>query len=173
VHRITNHNSWPIEFAAWAITVMAAGGIEIIPFSAEDNGYLPNRQISIWPYTNMSDQRVTWLKDYIILKQDSEAKEPYKIGIDNRNGWAAYVLNNDIFIKKFAFSSGELYPDYNVSYETYTCDFMTEMESLSPMRRIACEESIEHTEEWDITTMTNEVDYNSNEQIKDFFSTIV
>jgi hypothetical protein len=43
------------------------------------------------------------------------------------------------------------YPDYNnSSYETYTNDFMMEMESLSPLVLLEPGETIEHTEVWSL-----------------------
>lgn len=150
LHRITNDNLWPVEFSAWALTVMTTGGIEVVPFSAEDTGLLHNRQLSIWPYTKMNDDRVYFGNKYITIKQDTKAEMPFKIGLDNVNGWAAYVLDNKMFVKKYRHMQGEPYPDNNVSFETYSCHFMTEIESLSPLRKIDSNDSIEHIEEWEI-----------------------
>ena len=35
-------------------------------------------------------------------------------------------------------------------YETYTCDFMTEMETLSPLVLLGPKEKIEHEELWQL-----------------------
>lgn len=150
LHRITNKNDHPIDFAVWAISVMAPGGIEIIPFTAPDTRPLHNRNLSIWPYTDMNDSRAKWLKDHIILTHDRSLSTPFKIGLNNKNGWAAYVNGQDVFIKRYHHIEGETYPDNNVSYETYMCDYMTEMETLSPLKTVASGASLEHAEEWSI-----------------------
>jgi hypothetical protein len=170
LHRITNRNGCPVELAAWAISVMAPGGIEIIPFSAPDTGLLHNRSISVWPYTDMNDSRVKWLKDYIILAHDGAVKGPFKIGISNKSGWAAYVNGQDIFIKRYRHIDGERYPDNNVSYETYTCDYMTEMETLSPLKFLAPGESVEHTEEWSVTHIISGSEPLSGQSVGKFLS---
>lgn len=172
LHRITNKNDHPVEFAVWAISVMAAGGIEIIPFSGPDTGLLHNRNISLWPYTDMNDNRVKWLKDHIILTHDRTVKTPFKIGLDNRKGWAAYVNGQDIFIKRYHHIEGETYPDNNVSYETYTCDYMTEMETLSPLKAVVPGDSLEHTEEWSIVHIMDGSDLQSGLTVGKFLSKI-
>lgn len=42
------------------------------------------------------------------------------------------------------------YPDKGVSYETFTTDFMLEMEPLSPLTALEPDESLEHVEEWEL-----------------------
>lgn len=148
VHKLKNKNAWPVELAAWAITVMAAGGQQVIPMPHGDTGLLPDRTISLWPYSRMNDHRVFWGDKYIILKQDPGAAFPFKVGLPNIEGWAAYFNHGNIFIKRFIHQSGANYPDFNSSYETYICDYMMEMESLSPVTRINPECTLEHVEEW-------------------------
>lgn len=149
LHRIINHGAWEIELAIWAISVMAPEGREVIPQPVKDTGPLPNRMISLWPYTKMNDSRVQWGEKYVFLDQDTDAAGPFKFGIPNEDGWAAYFNRGRLFIKKFNFYDEAVYPDFGSStYETYTNNFMTEMESLSPLALIENGESIEHTESW-------------------------
>jgi len=148
-HRLTNKGVWAVELAVWALTVMAPGGKEIIPQVTKDTGLLPNRMISLWPYTKLNDPRVYWGDKYIMLRQDPNIKTPFKIGLPNEEGWAAYANRNHLFVKYFPPYNGEIYPDFSASsYETYTIDFMLEMESLSPLVTLHPEETIEHTEVW-------------------------
>lgn len=172
LHRIKNKNNLPVEFGAWAISVMAPGGIEIIPFTAPDTGLLHNRNISLWPYTDMNDSRVKWLKDYIILAHDSSTARPFKIGVGNKNGWAAYVNGQHIFIKRHHHIEGALYPDNNVSYETYTCGYMTQMETLSPLKTVNPGECVEHTEEWSIAKISSGSDLSSGQSVGKFLSSL-
>lgn len=149
-HKIYNQNMWDVQFSLWCLTVMAAGGVEVIPFRAPDTGLLHNRQISVWPMTDMRDERVYWGNDYITLKQMPHLERNFKLGINNTNGWAAYINHNQMFVKKFSYDPEALYPDNNVSFETYTCDFMTEIESLSPLAAVKPGGCIEHRETWEI-----------------------
>ncbi|MDD3970429.1 MAG: hypothetical protein PHY13_02280 [Clostridia bacterium] len=150
-HTLTNYNLWDVELAAWALTVVAPGGLEVVPQETLDTLLLPNRMLSLWPYTDMSDKRVQWGSRYIFLQHDSKAIKPFKFGISNTSGWAAYFNNDDMFVKKFSPLEDMVYPDYSASmYETYTCDFMTEMESLSPLMLLGPKEKVEHNEQWEL-----------------------
>ena len=150
-HYLTNRGMWDVELAAWALTVMATGGTEIVPQCQIDTDLLPNRMLSLWPYTKMNDHRVTWGKKYILLKQDPKCTEAFKFGISNTDGWAAYANHGNLFIKKFTPIDGALYPDYSgSSYETYTIDFMLEMETLSPLVILEPDGTLEHVETWQL-----------------------
>jgi hypothetical protein len=109
---------------------MAIGGKEVIPQTVRDTGLLPNRIVALWPYTNLKDPRVIFGEKYIILQQDPNIKRPLKFGTSNENGWAVYFNNNHLFVKYYTHDNNARYPDFGVSYETYTTDFMLEMESL-------------------------------------------
>ena len=147
-HRLTNKGVWPLELSVWSISAMAAGGKEVIPQSRQDTGLLPNRVISLWPYTSLNDSRVRWGDKYIILQHDTAIKHPFKIGIPNNAGWAAYFNNEQLFIKYYKHKMNAPYPDFGVSYETYANDFMLEMETLSPLTVVKPDASIEHMETW-------------------------
>jgi hypothetical protein len=148
VHRIRNDGAWPVEFSLWALTVMASGGKEVIPMPLEGLSFEVNRTLSLWPYSRMNDERVWWGERYITLQQDPSSKPPFKLGINNEYGWAAYFNYNQVFIKQFMHEEGEPYPDRGASYETYTTDYMLEMESLSPLMTVEPGEEAEHLERW-------------------------
>jgi hypothetical protein len=84
VHRIRNNGAWPVEFALWALTVMAPGGKEVVPMTQRENGMVNNRTLSLWPYTKMNDHRVWWGERYVVLKQDPACEPPFKFGIKDR-----------------------------------------------------------------------------------------
>ena len=149
-HRLTNKGVTSIELSAWAITIMNTGGIEIVPQSCIDTGLLPNRSITLWPYTRLDDSRMKLGNKYIILRQDSSIQQPLKFGTTNDNGWAAYFNENHLFIKKYSHVHNAAYPDFGVSYETYTNDFMLEMETLSPLIELGPNEHIDHLERWEL-----------------------
>jgi len=155
IHRITNLGAWPIELSAWTITVLNTEGIEIIPQPNKDTDLLPNRQIVLWPYSKMNDKRVYWGEKYIALKQDPNNTAPFKLGINNQEGWAAYARGGHLFVKRYYPQHDTTYPDFGVSFETYTNDWMLEIETLSPFTKLQPGETVEHVEEWELYNNVN------------------
>ena len=147
-HRVTNQNAYAVEFAPWALSVMTQGGLEIVPQPKRQTGLLGNRVIALWPYSDMNDKRIYWGTDYITLQQIKEIEQPIKFGINNEDGWAAYFANNDLFIKTFQHDLNADYPDGGMSYETYTCPLMLEMESIGELKKVQPGETVSHDEVW-------------------------
>ena len=151
MHRLTNRGAWDIELSVWGLSVMAAGGKEILPLNTRETGLLPNGMLSLWPYTKLNDKRVYWGEKYIMLSQDVKAETPFKIGLPNESGWAAYANHGHLFVKQFEYVDDIEYPDYSASsYETYTNNVMLEMESLSPLLVLGTDEAYEHIETWSL-----------------------
>ena len=150
LHRITNQGAWAAEFAIWAVTVMAAGGLGVVPMPRRDAGYLSNRALGLWSYSKMNDPRVFWGENFIALQQDAKAIGNFKFGINNELGWGAYFNKGQVFLKHHLHDPDETYPDGGMSYESYTNDFMLEMESLSPMTKVEPGDCLEHEEIWEI-----------------------
>ncbi|GAH89324.1 unnamed protein product, partial [marine sediment metagenome] len=151
VHRLTNNNLWEITAAPWALTVMAQGGTAIFPqepYRPHPEYLLPARPLVLWHYTDMSDPRFAWGAKYIQLRQDPTATTKNKIGMRNAQGWAAYCLAGDVFMKRFPVVEGATYPDFGCNSEAYTDADMLEIESLGPLAPIAPGGSVEHTEKW-------------------------
>ncbi len=149
-HVLRNDNLWEIELAAWALSVMDAGGCAIVPQAQGDKkALLPNKYVTMWPYTNMNDHRITWGDRYIFLKQDSKAKRAAKFGINCEDGWLAYVNKGYCLRKKFNHLIDAEYPDNGCSIECYSCNFMLEIETLSPLYLLPPGEKIVHEEIWD------------------------
>lgn len=96
----------------------------------------------------MNDKRVYWGDKYITLIQDPVAASPFKLGIPNEHGFGCYYNNSYLFVKKFAHYKDEKYPDFGCSFEAYSCDFMMEIESLSPLKVLQPEECVIHEETW-------------------------
>lgn len=148
-HKLRNENVWDIEVAAWALSVMAPGGTGIIPLPQGDKkALLPNRYMTIWPYTNMADERFTWGENFILVNQPGGSGKPAKIGLNCEDGCIAYVNSGTAFVKKFEHFIDAEYPDNGCSIECYTCNFMQEIETLSPLYVLAPGEEIIHVEEW-------------------------
>jgi hypothetical protein len=172
LHRLINKNAWPVELAIWALTVMAPGGIGIIPIPQEkahfSEGAKGIKTVSIWSYTQMNDPRIRWGQKYITISQDISNNTNLKIGTLNKDGWIAYINRNNIFVKKFSFSQEGSYPDGGVNCEIYGCDFMLEIESLSPLVLLQPDKEITHVEEWSLVeNIENSID--SENQIDEIY----
>ena len=153
-HKLINKNAWPVEVAAWGLTVMDEGGVSFIPQPQNEPDFLCGAKgasnITLWAYTRMDDERVTWGNKYITLKQSRTAEGNIKFGISNEDGWAAYLNKGNMFVNRFAYIDGAVYPDRGVSYETFTTDFMLEMETLSPLSKLEPNEFLIHEEKWSL-----------------------
>lgn len=152
-HTLTNTNLWDVPLSPWALSVMAQGGRCILPheeYRPHPEYLLPARPLVLWHYTDMSDPRWIWGGKYIQLKQDPNAGEKkQKTGLLNKQGWAAYVLNGEVFIKRFACSDGAVYPDYGCNNEVYTDGGILEVETLGPMACLCADGgSVSHIEHW-------------------------
>lgn len=148
LHSITNGSVWPVELTAWALSVMAPGGRAVWPNTKLDTGFLPNHVLVTWPYTNLEDSRFEIGKNYFSLKQDCSMKEWFKAGSSNVEGWAAYLLDNTAFVKKYEHRVGANYSDMGSSFEIYTDADIIELESLSPLTRLEPGETVLHKETW-------------------------
>lgn len=150
-HALRNKNPVDIQVSPWAITTMNGGGEAILPqepYRSWNEYLLPARPLVLWHYTDLSDSRWTFSNESIRLRTDSSIEEPQKIGIGNKQGWAAYRRGKTLFVKKFDYQDGASYPDYGCNTEVYTAGSVIEVESLGPFRKIAQDEFVEHVEHW-------------------------
>lgn len=167
---ITNVGSAEKEFSVWSITVCNKGGTLIAPMNRRDTGLLSNRIISVWPYTDMSDKRIKFTDKFFVLKQSEVSPRPIKFGFDLEAGMVFYTIGEDTFCKTFVTEHGgeNVYPDGGCSFETYSCDVMTEVESLSPIRCVAPGKSATQDERWSLYKTPKNASFETDEQITDF-----
>lgn len=154
-HTLTNEALWDVELAPWAISVTATGGLQVMPAPDTYKQFLPNRTITLWTYTKMNDARINWGDKYMFLKQDVHCDGPFKFGYPNIHGWAASFNHNNMFVKRHQHKTDCIYPDFNCSYETYTCDYMMELETLGPLVTLAPGQSVDHIESWALFSNVN------------------
>ena len=147
---------------------MAPGGVEIIPQPSAPAGVLPNRRIALWDYTAMRDDRIFWGDRYIVVRQDPGNEKPLKLGINNIDGWACYINRGMCFLCRHPHDGTADYPDFGVSYETYTHDRMLEMESLSPLSSVEPGASVEHRETWQLFPAKDLCDWRDEPELAAF-----
>jgi hypothetical protein len=150
-HRMINRNPWAIELAPWSLSVMAAGGRAIYPqedYKPHPDCLVPARPLVLWHFTDMADDRWTWGRKYIQLRQDPKATTKQKVGLLNSKGWAAYVLGGDALIKRYPYVAGATYADMGCNTETYTDPEMLEVETLGPLTKLDPGAHVDHAESW-------------------------
>ncbi len=173
-NRVRNVGKAAKEFAVWTVSVMCRGGVEIIPQNTNDTGYLHNRVLTMWAYTNPNDYRFYNGKNYITVKQDPGAATAFKIGYNNRAGTAIYAAKETVFIKRRAVDHDNLiYPDGGSSFETYTGAGCLELEMLDDVRNVQPGEQSELKEFWSLAQHDGAPDPRSDNEIDTFYKEYV
>ena len=153
LHRVKNTTPWTVEFAPWALTMMAQGGTAIAAFPPRGKHpevLLPTNPLVMWAYTDFSDKRWRFTKKYLTLRQDPKIAEPQKVGLFNQQTWAAYLLGSDLFVKQTKADPARNYPDFGCSFEAFTNAEFLEMETLGPLSKLDPGAAVEHLERWSL-----------------------
>jgi hypothetical protein len=165
LHRVTNVGHQPTDLAIWALSVMAPGGVELIPLPPKGKhpgaaanarspaDFAPNQVIALWPFTDLTDPRFEFGGEFITVKQDPRAKGPTKLGLLHKMHAVGYHNGATLFVKHFPIVAGAIYPDNGVNFETFTNEDMIELESLGPLYRVDPGRVVEHTERWELFTV--------------------
>lgn len=150
IHKVKNLSEKGRKCSLWSITSMAPYGIEYIPLHHRDGGFDPLHCITMWDYTSLGDKRACYRRDSITLTH-TPTGEKYKIGVGHPSGPVSYENKGVLFEKSFEIYPEKEYPDGNVSFETFMCDHMVEIESLSPYVTLKKGEEAEHREIWTLS----------------------
>ena len=167
-HIIENIDDKVQKFAPWSLTVMDPGGLEIIPKPTTDTGLLPNCVVALWPYSHMDDERLYWGNKYITIQQNPNIERAFKLGLNNEHQWIAYLNKKCLFIKRYTHLNDAIYPDFGVSFETYTDSGILEIETLGELREVNPNEKVKHTEYWELKEADISLDRKNEDQIENF-----
>jgi len=160
-HLLTNVTSKPINLSPWALSVMAPGGVALIPQppldihptefpedrSAKPEEFLPNREMVLWAFTDLTDGRYAFSENFLRVTYLPE-KPATKLGLKLPTGWVAYQNGDVIFAKYFAYDPAQPYPDRGCNFEIFTNTLILELESLAPALPLAPGATSEHVEHW-------------------------
>lgn len=171
-HRVRNESREPRRMAAWSITSLAAGGLELAPQPRRQTGVLPNRRLSLWPYTDIRDSRLTIGNRYIALKHDPEVVTSIKIGLGNEDGLACYLNGGFLFVLGYEHDKDNEYADFGASYETFADGKMVEMESMSPLKTTRPGEEVRHEERWRLSRHDERLDPGDEAGISAFLESL-
>jgi hypothetical protein len=159
--RVTNVGPEQTTLAPWGPTVMAPGGVEVIPLPPKRShpghprnakspaDYAPNQELVLWPYFDFADTRWSFGRMYLFLRHDS-TKGPTKIGLAHRMGWVAYLNAGVLFVKRFDYRDGALYPDLGTRYQTFSNEDMLEMETVGELVTLRPGQSADLVESWEL-----------------------
>lgn len=150
-HRIANRSLFPLEFAPWALTMMAQGGVAITGFPPRGKHPInleATNPLVMWAYTNLADPRWKFTRKFLMLRQDPNNSDAQKLGMFNPDTWAAYLLNGEMFVKRSKPDPSKPYTDFGCSFETFTNNEFLEIETLGPLTRVAPGQTVEHVEHW-------------------------
>ena len=162
-HTLTNLRAEPLPETPWCLTVLAAGGSAFVPqppfrphpselppgqnFPMSD--YLPNRNLVLWPFTSLSDPRITLGGDLWRLDQRAGSRA-FKIGFRHTEGWIGYLLGDLFFAKWIQHDPIASYPDQGSNAELFTNGDILEVESLAPDCPVPANRSVTHNEWWHV-----------------------
>jgi hypothetical protein len=150
-HVLTNRSLWPVELAPWAMSIMNGGGTVILPqepYVDQPHNLLPVRPMVLWSYTDLTDPRFVIGAKYIRMRVLADRTEPQKIGLGNRQGWAAYHRGRTLFVKRFPYDPATRYADFGSNCEVYVKGSFVELETLGALQRLEPGASAEHVEQW-------------------------
>lgn len=163
-HTIRNKGLWNADVAAWAVSLMAPGGVAVVPQNSEDTGLLPSKSFVFWPYAKLSDPRYVFGDNLLLLKQTPDGK-PTKVGLNAKEGWCAYINHGVVFAKCFEYFEGEEYPDFGVNVEVYSCERFLELETLSPLVSLEPGDAIQYSEIWTAAIANTDMEINNEDDV--------
>jgi len=152
IHRLINKGEMPLEYSAWALTMMTPGGHGVTGFpprGTHPEVLQPTNPLIMWAFSDLSDKRWTYTKKYLILDSQPGNTTPTKLGHHNPKTWGAYFLNGEMFLKRYdAAPLPSQHPDMGASYETFTSGQFLEIETMGPLTRVPSGGTLEHVERW-------------------------
>lgn len=151
--RIRNHNLFAMSYGAWGPSVMAQGGLGITGFpprGTHEANLEPVNPLIMWAYTDFSDPRWRFTSKYVTLRQDPHAESPQKLGHFNVNTFGAYLLNEELFLKRTFANPAKPYPDMGCSYQTFTNADMLELETVGALETVRPGGFAELRETWSL-----------------------
>lgn len=151
VHRLRNFGLWPVELSVWCLSVMAPGGTAILPLpprGPHPENLLPTSTLVLWAYTDLTDERLNYGREYVLLRQDPGNSTPQKIGASVPDGWVAYARADHLFVKTFQYDPQAVYPDMGCCFESWMNHEFLELETLGPLTLLEPGEETEYVEDW-------------------------
>jgi len=157
--RIKNIADHDLTYAAWSLPVLRPGGRAFMPFDfGSPSAFDSIRRLSLWSYTKLADPRYHFGDRLIQIDhtkvqpapqgQTGRGDDESKIGVDSAQGWAAYLLDGTLFLKRFPHDARGQYPDGGATIEVYSSHEFLELEDLGPLTTIKPGQELVLPEDW-------------------------
>ena len=144
-HLLTNAGGKTLDVSPWALSTMAPGGVALMPQPALDlhpsefpdgravkpEEFLPNREMILWPFTDLTDGRYAFSENFLRLTYLPEMRAT-KLGLKLPTGWVGYQLGDVVFAKHFPYDSAQPYPDRGCNFEIFTNHQILELRIAGP-----------------------------------------
>ncbi len=93
-HLLTNATDKALDISPWVLSVMAPGRRGLDPAA------LPNREMVLWPFTDLSDGRYAFSENFLRVTYQPEMKAT-KLGLKLPTGWVAYQNGENVLRQAF------------------------------------------------------------------------
>ena len=150
-HQLTNAGLRPLTVAVWGITQFRLGGDALIPIGTGvvHDPFQADSSLVIWPYTDLTDQRLSWRRQAAIV---AGAPGPaFKIGSGPDPGRIGYFFDRHLFIKEVLPAGTGKYIDRGAVGQVYVENSFCELESVGPLAALGPGSSVSHREIWEVT----------------------
>jgi hypothetical protein len=158
VSRLRNLTDRPLTYAAWSLSVMRPGGRAFVPLDVGPlEAFDAVRKLLLWSYAEIADPRYRF-GDRLIEIDHAQVRpaaaatgrrdDESKIGSDSAQGWAAYLLDRTLYLKRFSHDPTGQYPDGGATIEVYSSAEFLELENLSPLTTIPPAGELTYPEDW-------------------------
>ena len=180
-HLLANESEAALDITPWALSAMAPGGVALIPQpeldlhpsefpdgrSVKDEEFLPNREMVLWPFTDLTDGRFAFSSNFLRVTYLPEMLAT-KLGLKLATGWVGYQNGDVVFAKHFTYDPAQPYPDRGCNFEIFTNMQIVELESLAPLVPLAPGATCTHIEHW--TLANPKADLRGEKAAVKFFS---
>ena len=150
-HFLTNAGLRPLTIAPWGITQFRLGGFALIPIGTgvDHDPFQADSSLVIWPYTDLTDQRLSWRPQTAIL--EATPGPAFKIGSGPDPGRIGYLFDHYLFIKEVSPAGHGQFVDRGAVAQVYVENSFCELESLGPAASLDPGSSVSHRESWEVT----------------------
>jgi hypothetical protein len=136
------------QVAPWAITQLPPGGVAVLPVTGPATTPLPNRQIILWPYTDLTDDRIEIGKDSILVRASSGGN--LKLGLGAATRRFGYWREGSLFVKGSMPGDGGSVPDFGAAAQLFVGEGFCELETVGSLISGAPGESGAVVEKWTV-----------------------
>lgn len=151
-HHLENTEESPQDLACWGISQFRLGGWAMLPSGGRrlSDGLQADRAISVWPYTDLSDPRISWVNSGVEIK--ATAGPRLKLGAGPEPRHLGYFIDGFLFTKTIEAAGDMSYVDKGAVGQVFVDESFCELESIGPLTTVLPGQSITTMEAWDIAT---------------------